>query len=100
MTQNIWIDLITGYLVLINLIAVIVTVADKSKAKRGKWRVKERTLLLLSALGGSIGMYITMHIVRHKTKKLKFMLGIPLIFLAQITLIWGGIILFTNGWSV
>lgn len=100
MPQNFWIYLITGYLILVNLIAAIVTVADKSKAKRGKWRVKERTLLLLSALGGGIGMYLTMHIIRHKTRKLKFMLGIPLIFLAEAVLIWGGYTLFSNGWGV
>lgn len=100
MPQNFWVYLAVGYLVLINLVSAVVTVADKSKAKRGKWRVKERTLLLLSALGGSIGMYLTMHIIRHKTKKLKFMLGIPLIFLAEAALIWGVFFLFSNGWGV
>lgn len=73
----------TAYFVLINSISVIVTVSDKIRAEKGKWRIKESTLLILSALGGSLGMYITMKIIRHKTKHLKFMLGIPMIFVLQ-----------------
>ena len=71
------------YLIAINLFAVIITVHDKLAAKGNRWRVKERTLLLVSALGGSVGMYLTMLIIRHKTRKAKFMVGIPLIFVLQ-----------------
>ena len=71
------------YLILINIIAIIVTAYDKYCAARNKWRVKESTLLLISVLGGGVFMYITMQIIRHKTKKLKFMLGIPLIIILQ-----------------
>lgn len=74
------------YLVIINIISIIVTVYDKYCAIHNKWRVKEATLLTLSALGGSIAMYITMQVIRHKTKKLKFMLGIPLIIVLQFAL--------------
>lgn len=80
------------WLGLISLVSVIVTILDKIKAVTHKWRVKESTLLILSALGGSVAMYITMHIIRHKTRKLKFMLGIPLIFILQLVLV---IIIFT-----
>ena len=73
-----------GYFALISIIAVIVTVADKAKAKMGAWRVKEATLLLLSAIGGSVAMFITMQVIRHKTKHPKFMIGIPLIIAAQV----------------
>lgn len=76
------------YLCVISLIAVIVTIADKVKAKRGKWRVPEATLLLISAMGGSAAMYITMHAIRHKTKHIKFMLGIPLILVFQLVILW------------
>ncbi len=76
------------YLVIINIIAVIVTVCDKYRAKHNKWRIKESTLLLISALGGSIFMYITMQIIRHKTKKIKFMLGIPLIIILQFLIFY------------
>lgn len=72
------------YLALISVVAVIVTVADKIKAKSGEWRVKEATLLLLSAIGGSVAMFITMQIIRHKTRHAKFMIGIPLIIVAQV----------------
>ena len=75
------------YLVVINIIAVVVTVSDKRKAIRHKWRVKEATLILISALGGSIGMFLTMKLVHHKTQKPKFMIGIPVIFIVQI-LLW------------
>lgn len=76
------------YLAVINLIAIIITVYDKHCAKLNKWRVKERTLLLVSALGGSVSMYITMQIIRHKTRHLKFMLGIPLIIISQCVAVY------------
>ncbi len=72
------------YLAVISFIAIVVTIADKSKAKRHKWRVPEAALLGISALGGSVAMFITMLIIRHKTKHVKFMLGIPLIIALQI----------------
>ena len=73
-----------GYFALISIIAIIVTVADKAKAKTGAWRVKESTLLILSAIGGSVAMFITMQVIRHKTKHPKFMIGIPLIIAVQV----------------
>ena len=63
--------IIAVYLVFINIVAVAVTVSDKKKALVHSWRVKESTLLIISALGGSLGMYITMKTIRHKTKKKK-----------------------------
>ena len=75
------------YLIIINIIAVIVTIHDKHAAVKGNWRVKENTLLLISALGGSPAMYLTMLLIRHKTRKLKFMLGIPLILIGELIII-------------
>ncbi len=76
---------ILAYLLVMSLISVIVTVYDKWAAKkRPKHRTRERTLLLLSALGGSLAMLLTMLGIRHKTKHIKFMLGIPLIMILQI----------------
>ena len=78
---------ILGYITAISIISVIVCCYDKIAAKHlTKHRTRERTLLLLSALGGSVAMLITMLIIRHKTKHVKFMLGIPLILIAQIAL--------------
>ena len=71
------------YLIIINIIALIVTVHDKNAAARGSWRVKERTLMLVSILGGAPVMYLTMLTIHHKTRKPLFMVGIPLIFLAE-----------------
>lgn len=83
-----------AYFVIISIVAVIITCYDKHCAIRDKWRVKERTLLIVSALGGGIAMYVTMQLIRHKTKKLKFMLGIPLMVIAEIFLL--GLVMF-NG---
>lgn len=75
------------YFIAISLISVIVCVADKARAKKGKWRIKESRLFLLSALGGSVAMYITMRLIRHKTLHKRFMIGIPLIIIAQTALL-------------
>ena len=79
-----YIKILAVWLVIINLISVIVCIADKSRAKRGKWRVRERTLWLLTLLGGGAGMYLTMRLIRHKTLHKSFMIGIPLIVILQI----------------
>ncbi len=76
------------YLIIMNLVALIVTVRDKLAAIGGKWRVKERTLLLIAALGGSPVMLLTMLIIRHKTHKPKFMVGIPVILVFQLVIIY------------
>ena len=100
MPQNIWWLLLMGYLLLINILAALITALDKSKAQRGRWRIKESTLLILSALGGSIGMYLTMRLIHHKTRKLKFMLGVPLIFFAEIVAAAGIFYFSQNGWGL
>ena len=77
-----------GYLVGISIVSIAVCIYDKFASKHAtKHRTRERTLLLLSALGGSVAMYLTMQIIRHKTKHVKFMLGIPLIIIAQVALV-------------
>ena len=76
---------ICGYLVAISFVAMVVTIHDKRAAKRSSLRVMERTLFLLSFLGGSVAMFITMNVIRHKTKHAKFMVGIPIIIILQIT---------------
>lgn len=78
----------TIYLVIVNILAVIITCYDKRAAKVGRRRIRERTLLLISALGGAPAMYLTMLVISHKTRKPKFMLGIPLIFIAELTIVF------------
>ena len=85
--KDIFTLILVSYLIIINLIAMIVTIVDKKKAQKDKWRVKEKTLFVMSAMGGSLAMYMTMLKIRHKTKKLKFMIGIPLIFIIQVVLL-------------
>lgn len=70
--------IILVYFLLISVISIIVTVHDKNAAKKNKWRVPESTLLFLGFIGGATFMFITMLIIRHKTKKAKFMVPLPL----------------------
>ena len=73
-----------AYIIVISIISVIVCFYDKFAAKVAKrHRTREAFLLLLSALGGSVAMFLTMLIIRHKTKHVKFMLGIPVIMVLQ-----------------
>ena len=74
------------YLLGINLLTFFVYGIDKWKAKRDKWRVPEATLLMLAALGGSVGALLGMFVFHHKTKHKKFLIGVPLILLAQLAL--------------
>lgn len=76
------------YLLLINIISFIIIYIDKQKAIKHKWRIKESTLFLVSIMGGSLGTLIGMYTFHHKTKHIKFTLGIPFIFIIQILLIY------------
>ena len=83
MKTGIWI----GYLVVLNIIGMGVMWADKIKAKKGAWRIPEKTLFLVSILGGSIGTWAGMYLFRHKTKHWYFVVGMPLILVLQITVV-------------
>ncbi|GJG33373.1 hypothetical protein PRMUPPPA20_14820 [Xylanibacter ruminicola] len=71
----------------INVLTFFVYGWDKWKAKHGKWRISEATLLMLALVGGTIGALLGMQVWHHKTMHLKFKYGLPLILLAQIALI-------------
>ena len=75
------------YLVIINIIGFYIMWSDKRRAKWGKWRVPENTLFLITALGGGIGTIAGMYTFRHKTKKLKFTIGLPTILILEIILV-------------
>ena len=81
------IKLIVIYLVLVNAVAFLLMLADKLKAKRGAWRIPEATLMGIAAIGGSVGALAGMYLFRHKTKHIKFTLGIPVILIAQIAMV-------------
>lgn len=72
------------YLLLINAVGFSLMLIDKRKAKHNRWRIPEATLMTVAALGGSVGSLLGMYTVRHKTKHIKFTVGIPLILVAQI----------------
>lgn len=75
------------YLVIINALAFLLMLADKYKAKKNLWRIPEATLLGVAFLGGSLGCLCGMYAVRHKTKHLKFTLGVPVILATQMVLL-------------
>lgn len=75
------------YLLLINALAFALMLTDKQKARKNRWRISERTLMLTAALGGSIGALAGMYTFRHKTRHLKFTLGIPAILITQFFLV-------------
>lgn len=71
------------YLVLVNAAGFFLMLADKNRAKKKLWRVPEAVLFTLALLGGSLGIWAGMYLVRHKTRHLKFVVGIPLILIVQ-----------------
>lgn len=72
------------YLVLINIITFALYGIDKLNAKTDSWRISERMLILFAVAGGSVGALLGMYICRHKTRKTKFKIGIPVIMIIQI----------------
>jgi uncharacterized membrane protein YsdA (DUF1294 family) len=79
--------IIIGYVIAINGITLMVYGIDKWKAKHNKWRIPEATLLILAAVGGSIGALCGMKFFHHKTMHKKFKYGVPAILLLQIAAI-------------
>lgn len=71
----------------VNVITFVVYGIDKLKAKKGKWRVPETTLLLLAIVGGSVGAWCGVKVWHHKTMHAKFKYGIPLIMAVQVGLL-------------
>ena len=82
-----WIYIALIYLAAMNVVTFFLYGIDKLKAKKSKWRVKEATLIWMSVFGGSIGAWLGMKSWHHKTQHKKFKYGVPLILLAQISLI-------------
>ena len=77
------------YFVGINLLAFFLYGIDKYKASLNKWRIPEATLIVMSLFGGGLGSWLGMKVFRHKTKKLKFRLIVPL-----MTIIWTGLFIY------
>ncbi len=79
-------EILLVYLLLINATGFVCMLIDKRKAIKNKWRIPEATLIGIAVLGGSLGAILGMRIFHHKTKHLKFSLGLPIILVLQILL--------------
>lgn len=75
------------YFIIINIISFILMFLDKRRAIKNKWRISENTLMIVSILGGSIGGILGMYTFRHKTKHIKFKVGIPIILIIQLLIL-------------
>ena len=80
-------NIILGYLLAVNIATFFLYGIDKYKAKKGKWRISEATLLLMAVIGGSIGAWAGMRLWHHKTMHKKFKYGIPIIIILQVCLV-------------
>ena len=76
------------YLAIINALSFLLMLIDKQKAKKNRWRIPENTLLGICLIGGSLGGMIAMNIFRHKTKHLRFSIGIPLMLILHIVVLY------------
>ena len=79
---------IAFFLIGINVLTFLLYGIDKWKARRGKWRIPEDTLIWLAIVGGSIGALLGMYLFRHKTQHRKFTLGVPAILVVQVVLMY------------
>ena len=79
-------NIILGYLLAVNITSFLLYGIDKYKAKKGRWRISEATLLLMAVIGGSIGAWGGMRIWHHKTMHKMFKYGIPVIIIFQVAL--------------
>lgn len=80
--------LVSGYLIFMNVITFVAFAMDKEKAKKGRFRIPERRLLFLAAAGGSLGALAGMYIMHHKTKHMKFVIGVPVLLALQALLVY------------
>ena len=80
-------NIILYYLLAVNIATFLLYGIDKYKAKKNQWRISEATLLMMAAIGGSIGTWTGMRIWHHKTMHKKFKYGIPVIIIMQIALV-------------
>ena len=79
-------NLILYYLLAVNIATFFLYGIDKYKAKKGRWRISEATLLMIAVIGGSIGAWSGMRLWHHKTMHKKFKYGIPVIIILQVAI--------------
>lgn len=76
------------YIIIMSIISFCQMGMDKNRARRQRWRISERTLFLTAGIGGSFGAILGMYVFRHKTKHLRFVLGIPALMLIHLGLLY------------
>ena len=86
--MEISLDWLVAWLVAASLLAALLTVWDKSRARRRVWRVSESTLWLVAVLGGAAVMCLTMAVIGHKTLHRRFMVGLPLLVAVQMVAVY------------
>ena len=80
---------LTIYLIVINIIGFLTMYIDKKKAQKGAWRIPEKTIFIITAIGGGIGTIAGMYKFRHKTQKTRFTVGLPILLIMDIlAVIW------------
>lgn len=72
------------YLAAVSITTFVLYGIDKYKAKKGKWRVSEKRLLIMSLIGGGVGAWAGMEVWHHKTRHMKFRYGVPFMATLQI----------------
>lgn len=86
--MNMYVLVLVIYILIINLFAIFLMKYDKVKAINNQYRISEKTLFLIALILGGVGIYIGMYLFRHKTKHVKFTVGIPLIIILNILTIY------------
>ncbi len=89
-------EIFVFYLLIINALGFIIMSIDKRRARKNLWRIPERTLFAFAFLGGSFGVLMGIRLLRHKTRKPAFFVGIPVLFVIQVVLLIFSIILTNN----
>lgn len=79
-----YIYILIGYIIIINIISFFIMLYDKKQAIYHNFRISEKTIFIISLLLGGIGTYVGMYVFRHKTKHLKFKIGIPIVIILNI----------------
>ncbi len=79
-------QILAVYLLIMNIVGIIIMGLDKHRAKKNRWRIPEKTLFIVSAIGGSAGTWAGMYLFRHKTKHWYFVIGMPLIFMIHVVI--------------
>ncbi|MBR5310845.1 MAG: DUF1294 domain-containing protein [Oscillospiraceae bacterium] len=84
--------MIIAYYIAVNIVAFLMYGADKFFAKKDMWRISEKALLGIAAIGGAFGAFAGMEVFRHKTKHAKFKITVPVLMAAH-----AGILLYLLG---